>query len=104
MTDECTSSGSAPQIQDVSGFAGEHVATIAPSLGHGTAGDQRTPRAATDAFAESQLEAAVAAANLRLCVAPTREEKLAAWRQMCALIDQRSIHRVRFMERMRGLA
>lgn len=53
---------------------------------------------------EQQLELAIEAANLRLCAAPTREEKLAAWRQMCALIDQRSIHRVRFMERMRGLA
>lgn len=97
-------SGSAPQIQDVSGFAGEHVANIAPSPGHGTAGDQRITRAATDGFDEASLERAIAETNLLMCAAPTREEKLAAWRQMCALIDQRSIHRVRFMERMRNLA
>lgn len=43
-------SGSAPQIQDESGFAGEHAAAIAPSPGHGTAGDPRITRAATDAL------------------------------------------------------
>lgn len=42
------SSGSAPQIHDVNGFADEHAA-IAPSSGHGTVCDQRTTRAATNA-------------------------------------------------------
>lgn len=46
---ERISSGSAPQIQDLSGCADEHEA-IAPSSGHGTASDQRTPRAATNAL------------------------------------------------------
>ncbi len=53
---ERISSGSAPQIHDERGYAGEHAATErgsqTPSPGHGTAGDQCTTRAATDALTE----------------------------------------------------
>lgn len=53
---------------------------------------------------ESQLEAAISAAKERMCAAPDRTLKMQYWREMCALIDQRTPHRVRFMERVRGLA
>lgn len=53
---ERISSGSAPQIQNVRGYAGEHAecerSAQTPSPGHGTAGDQCVTRAATDALAE----------------------------------------------------
>jgi hypothetical protein len=47
-TTERTSSGSAPSIHDVSGFADEHGNR--PLSGHGSVSDQRTTRAATDAL------------------------------------------------------
>lgn len=100
---ERISSGSAPQIQDESGFAGEHVAAIAPSLGHGTAGDPRIPRAATHTLTEELLEAAIVVASARMCAAPTRAEKLEAWRELCVLIDQRTPSRRRFNARMREI-
>jgi hypothetical protein len=53
---------------------------------------------------EAELEAAIEAAKQRMCEAPEREGKLRYWREMCRLIDKRSIHYVRFLERMRGLA
>lgn len=53
---------------------------------------------------DAELECAIAAAKDRMCAAPEREQKLTHWREMCRLIDQRSIHQVRFMERMRGIA
>lgn len=52
---------------------------------------------------EVLLETAIEVAKQRLCEAPTRAEKLDAWREMCRLIDQRTPARVRFMERMAGL-
>lgn len=62
---------------------------------------QRTPQ---KFGSEAELEAAISAAMARMCDAPTREEKLREWREMCALIDQRTPARVRFMERTRGIA
>lgn len=53
--------------------------------------------------AESQLETAIKAASDRMCAAPERAGKMREWREMCRLIDQRTPHRVRFLERMRGL-
>lgn len=65
-----------------------------------TAGTQR----AHEPFrSESQLEAEIEAAKQRMCAAPERDEKLTHWREMVRLIDQRSPHRVRFMERIAGL-
>lgn len=55
-------------------------------------------------MSEAELEAAIEAARARLCAVPTREEKMAAWREMCRLIDQRTPARWRFMARMRGLS
>jgi hypothetical protein len=52
---------------------------------------------------ETDLELAIAAAMQRLCDAPERAEKMRHWREMVRLIDQRTPHRVRFMERMAGL-
>ena len=52
---------------------------------------------------EEELETAIEAAKQRMCAAPERDEKLRHWREMCRLIDQRSPHRIRFMERMAGL-
>lgn len=54
--------------------------------------------------AEAQLEAEIQAAFQRLCTVPHRHEKLAAWREMVRLIDQRTPERRRFMARVRGLA
>jgi hypothetical protein len=53
---------------------------------------------------ETDLEAAINAAMGRMCKAPTREEKMAEWREMCWLIDQRTPSRRRFMARTQGLA
>ena len=61
------------------------------------------PHKFSSPLSESQLEAAIEAAKQRMCAAPTRDGKLEHWREMCRLIDQRTPHRVRFMERMRGL-
>lgn len=68
-----------------------------------TGGGTGAPAVCKD-FTESQLEAAISAAKDRMCAAPTREGKLEHWREMVRLIDQRTPHRVRFMQRMRGLA
>ena len=54
-------------------------------------------------FTEAELEQQIEAAKQRMCEAPERSEKLRHWREMVALIDQRSPGRVRFMERMAGL-
>lgn len=62
-----------------------------------------TIRAPQSFGSESDLETAIEAAMQRMCDAPTRPEKMAAWREMCRLIDQRTPSRQRFMERMRGL-
>lgn len=53
---------------------------------------------------ETLLEQQIEAAKQRMCAAPARDDKLAHWREMCRLMEQRTPHRVRFMERMRGLA
>lgn len=63
----------------------------------------QTQRTATDFRSEAELEAAIKAASDRMCVAPTREGKMREWREMCALIDQRTPSRRRFMERTQGL-
>lgn len=55
-------------------------------------------------MSETQLEAEIEAAKRRMCAAPDRAGKLAEWREMCRLIDQRTPHRVRFMARVQGLA
>lgn len=52
---------------------------------------------------EAELETAIEAAKQRMCEAPARTDKLVHWREMCRLIDQRTPHRRRFMERMAGL-
>jgi hypothetical protein len=54
--------------------------------------------------AEQQLEAAIQAASDRMCAAPERADKLRHWREMVRLMEQRTPERVRFMERVRGLA
>lgn len=54
-------------------------------------------------FGSAHLESEIAAAKERMCAAPTRKGKLAAWREMCQLIDQRSPETVAAMERARGL-
>lgn len=53
--------------------------------------------------AEELLEREIEAAMQRMCAAPSREDKLTHWREMCRLMDQRTPSRRRFMERMRGL-
>lgn len=53
---------------------------------------------------EQQLEQLIEAAKQRMCEAPERAGKLRHWREMVRLMDQRSPHYVRFLERMRGLA
>jgi hypothetical protein len=53
--------------------------------------------------AEQLLEQQIEAAKQRMCEAPDRADKIAAWHEMAKLIDQRTPHRVRFMERMRGI-
>lgn len=55
-------------------------------------------------MSETQLETEIEAAKQRMCAAAAREDKLTHWREMCRLMEQRTPHRVRFMERMRGLA
>lgn len=55
-------------------------------------------------IAEVLLESAIEVAKQRMLDGKTREEKLSAWREMVRLIDQRTPARVRFMERMAGLA
>lgn len=52
---------------------------------------------------EQELEQLIEAAKQRMCEAPARAEKLRHWREMVRLMDQRTPHRVRFMERVRGL-
>ena len=72
---------------------------------NGCANDTPSMQREPPAFrSEAELEAAIAAAYQRLINAPTWEEKLERWREMVKLIDQRTPARVRFMERMRGLA
>lgn len=55
-------------------------------------------------YDEQQLEAAISTAMARMCAATTRDEKMQYWREMCALIDQRTPSRRRFMARTQGLA
>lgn len=64
----------------------------------------KTIRTAESFGSEAALETAIEAAKQRMCAAPSRPEKMAAWREMCRLIDQRTPSRMRFMERVRGLA
>jgi hypothetical protein len=53
--------------------------------------------------AEELLELQIEAAKQRMCEAPDRADKMRHWREMCRLIDQRTPHRRRFMERLRGI-
>lgn len=64
---------------------------------------QRAAKEFSSPLTETLLETAIEVAKQRMCEAPTRVEKLSAWREMCGLIDQRTPARRRFMERMRGL-
>jgi hypothetical protein len=68
------------------------------------AAEARPAEAVPPPLTEAQLELAIAAAMQRLCKAPERAEKMRHWREMVRLIDQRTPHRRRFMERMRGIA
>lgn len=62
------------------------------------------PRLQNVHVSEEELERDIKAASDRMCAAPERVDKLRHWREMCRLIDLRSTERVRFMERVRGLA
>lgn len=64
----------------------------------------KTIRTGESFGSEAALETAIEAAKQRMCAAPTRPEKMAAWREMVRLIDRRTPSRIRFMARMRGLA
>jgi hypothetical protein len=66
-----------------------------------TAASTKSP--ASEFRSETDLEAAIKAASDRMCAAPDREGKMQHWREMCRLIDLRTPHRVRFMERMRAI-
>jgi hypothetical protein len=77
-------------------------AAVIGSSGHPCAGECNSFRVSPNG--EVALELEIESARQRLCAVQSREEKLAAWREMCRLMDQRTPHRVRFMERMRGLA
>lgn len=68
--------------------------------GNSSAHTQRTAQLFSS---EEQLERDIEAAKQRMCAAEDRTLKLQYWREMCRLIDQRTPHRVRFMERMAGL-
>jgi hypothetical protein len=48
--------------------------------------------------ADEELERQIAAAHRRLCDAPTRDEKMQHWREMCRLIDRRSPEQIARME------
>jgi hypothetical protein len=62
-----------------------------------------TKQSAREFRSETDLEHAIKAASDRMLAAPDRDAKMQHWREMCRLIDQRTPHRVRFMERMRSL-
>jgi hypothetical protein len=64
----------------------------------------QTQRSCSEFSSEEQLEQKIEAAKQQMCSAPEREEKLRHWREMCRLIDLRTPARVRFMERVAGLA
>lgn len=53
--------------------------------------------------ADTELEQQIAAASDRLGEAQGREAKLAAWREMVKLIDQRTSEQVAALEAQRGL-
>lgn len=59
-----------------------------------------TQRVASDFRSDADLEAAIEAAKQRLYAATTWNEKLVRWREWVRLIDQRSVHRARFLARM----
>ena len=86
--------------------AGNLIAGDVMGMGHvHRAAEARPAEAAPPpSLSEALLETAIEVARQRLCEAPTRAEKLDAWREMCRLIDQRTPGRRRFMERMQGLA
>lgn len=76
-------SGSAPQTQDVSGYAGEHG--LSPRPGHGTAGGQGTTRAATDAPEQSAwrpISAAPRDGTVVLLLCPKGAVVEGAWEQV----------------------
>lgn len=52
---------------------------------------------------EEELERHINAALQRMCAAPDRALKMQRWRELCALIDQRTPARRRFMARIAGL-
>lgn len=130
IASESIHSGSAPPIHDVHGFTDEHAAN-APSPGHGTVRDQRTPRAAIDglsskpatiptcaasaerrhlrglsdraALSSAELERSIDAAALWLSTAQTVEQRRSAWNVLQTLVRMRSDARVREMEKERGI-
>jgi hypothetical protein len=79
------------------------VSAVNPTNGRSLAPAVCKNPTVNDALSEAELETAISAAMNRMCAAPTREGKLAEWREMCRLIDQRTPARRRFMERIQGL-
>lgn len=72
-------------------------------LGNSPAHTQRQPAEFSSPLSEVLLETAIEVARQRMCEGASRAEKIDAWREMAQLIAQRTPHRVRFMERMRGI-
>lgn len=87
----------------IEGSCNSAVGELAARSGEGNtpAVAQRTDR---QFGSDEELELAIARASDTLGDAVGRPAKLAAWRELVRLIDLRSIHQVRFMERMRGIA